>query len=488
MTEQEFFEQNPCIYKTITSGNINKKDVLKQSEFFKTHSFAFKFLPENYAHVLMVRFGLFDGNIYNLKQVGDMFNVSKEWVRIIQDRSFKKLVEEPYLNILMKFNDETIQEELIDFVLTSKKSYKLVMLATVRKALAKGLVLIQDDIKIDDLKINRKESVVKNIKTILTENGILTLNELFSYLEKNKNLTNLEMSNPYYNEILYAIIRLIGENKISFKDKEIEFEYRSNRDKYLGRLKRDNLLDAQLFPEHEKAVLNQAEFLKQKQIDERQESIRLGLIKQTEQRERNVKLIEEKVGKKLDEVSINILNFSFRTYNALGRAGIHTLAQLIDLYMLDRLKDVYFIGQVSLNEIERKISSFSYTYKIDEYLMRPKNDNNLAIDLPSLSAQQSKLERKKLENTRREDIIKSVEEKFGTSLKNVGIEVLNLKLSTYNALRRAGIHNLNSLLIYYLDCKDFEEIRTIGHRASNEINDKIEELLSANHEKTITDI
>ena len=64
MTQEEFMRLNPCMTGIINGKRISHADVLKQSEFFKTHTFAFKFLPESWAYILKFRYGLFDGNIY----------------------------------------------------------------------------------------------------------------------------------------------------------------------------------------------------------------------------------------------------------------------------------------------------------------------------------------------------------------------------------------------------------------------------------------
>ena len=79
---------------------------------------------------------------------------------------------------------------------------------------------------------------------------------------------------------------------------------------------------------------------------------------------------------KVCEVSIDEMQLSVRSWNALRRAGVSTIGEVIDLIMQDGLVKIRNLGRISMSEIKTKIlaegfNDLSVTEKVAffEYLI-----------------------------------------------------------------------------------------------------------------------
>ena len=61
-----------------------------------------------------------------------------------------------------------------------------------------------------------------------------------------------------------------------------------------------------------------------------------------------------------DQTEIECLELTMRTYQALKRAGIHTLSDIIDYPSMDWLR-IKGLSLIAIREIERKVQKFGYT-------------------------------------------------------------------------------------------------------------------------------
>lgn len=61
-----------------------------------------------------------------------------------------------------------------------------------------------------------------------------------------------------------------------------------------------------------------------------------------------------------DQTEIECLELTMRTYQALKRAGIHTLSDIIDYPSMDWLR-IKGLSLIAIREIERKVQRFGYT-------------------------------------------------------------------------------------------------------------------------------
>lgn len=348
MTKEQFMILNPCISKVINGGKITKHDVLQQSEFLKTHTFAFNLLPENRAYILKFRYGLFDGNIYTCEQVANMYNTTRAWVSWVEHEAFKELAKDENLQMLMKYDDMSIEDRFIKHLIKDN-NYKIFMCRDVRKAIFDGQIRVIENVDISNLRTNKKNANYNGTKQKLIDNGINTINELLEYLYYNKGLKKLQICQETLNSIIYGIMRLIEDKKLCFTSKEIEMRYLYDRDKYLQILKETNKLDTYLFPEHELEQLAQ----QQKQIEA--EVIRVQQ-KQYCINNTNYNAQQEFVSD-INTITIDNLNFSVRTYNALRRAEISTIYELIDYYYKNKaFKGIKSLGVAGVKEVETKLA------------------------------------------------------------------------------------------------------------------------------------
>ena len=71
---------------------------------------------------------------------------------------------------------------------------------------------------------------------------------------------------------------------------------------------------------------------------------------------------------KLLETSIEDLELSVRSYNCLKRAGIHTVADIVNKTEQDMMK-VRNLGKKSLDEVEKKLNDLGLEFKKKRRLM-----------------------------------------------------------------------------------------------------------------------
>lgn len=83
---------------TSDATNIASRDELKTAiaKMLRT-------LPERERQIIELRFGLIDGKVYTLEEVGCMFNVTRERIRQLEDRALIKLTEESRSSCLRGF-------------------------------------------------------------------------------------------------------------------------------------------------------------------------------------------------------------------------------------------------------------------------------------------------------------------------------------------------------------------------------------------------
>ena len=75
-----------------------------------------------------------------------------------------------------------------------------------------------------------------------------------------------------------------------------------------------------------------------------------------------IKNKEQKIEDKILETSIEDLEFSVRSYNCLKRAGIHTVADIVNKSEQDMIK-VRNLGKKSLDEVMNKIAELGLEFK-----------------------------------------------------------------------------------------------------------------------------
>lgn len=157
-------------------------------------------------------------------------------------------------------------------------------------------------------------------------------------------------------------------------------------------------------------------------------------------------------------VSVEDLCLTARSANGLMRAGVRNVGDI--LFMGKNLKQIYSLGNVSVNEIMQKVRLLSFkTPEIYEhstvfqYLAdHPEKFKEIADNLNLQASKTSE---------------------HSEQILAMDIEELDLSVRTYSALKKAGINtcaDLLSLTIYDLQ----NSVRNLGFRSINEIAEKLD--------------
>lgn len=354
MTQEEFLEKNPCIAKHLNNKKLNYIDIIRQSEFFKTHKFLFNFLPENWADILKYRYGIYDNNVYSLRETAKFFNLSRERINHIEHCAFNELLKEKYLEILKTFDDISLDDRLI-LKLINVENYKLLMNKVVYLSVINGQICVLDNIDLNYFILNKKVNISNSTVRKLLQNDIKTIENLLTYLYENKNLELLGICQATFNKIINCIMCMIEEKKLRFTSNEMEYLYMHYSLKYLDDLNKRNCLDVSTFPEHK--ILEEQELIRKvKEIE--QEKKRLEeqkLLICINDRKKAVRHIEKRFKKSITDITLDELGLSMRAYNAFRRANINTIAELIDYYYENKtFNSLKSFGKNTIQEVTDK--------------------------------------------------------------------------------------------------------------------------------------
>ena len=154
---------------------------------------------------------------------------------------------------------------------------------------------------------------------------------------------------------------------------------------------------------------------------------------------------------RMNAFSIDELDLSLRPYNALRKAGIHTIA---DLYAMppEAYLQLPGLGRGSQEEIKTRLKTF----------LRSKQVHNAAdgIEEAETDAQQPA-------------ILDAVGEYLRANA--FSLDLLGLSTRPYNALRRAGIHTIVDL--YTIHPEDYQKFPNLGKGSQEEIEKKLDAFL-----------
>lgn len=156
---------------------------------------------------------------------------------------------------------------------------------------------------------------------------------------------------------------------------------------------------------------------------------------------------------------ISILDLSMRTHQALRKGGVHSVEKLLACTE-ENLLDIKHIGEIALEEIRTKLDRLPPHIKAEAKLL----SNSSLSEIDGLLTL--------LEEAQSQPISGSELEQEPLNVNNP-IDDLNLKSRTSNALKRAGIHHVGSLIA--LTEEQLLEIREIGMLALQDIRQKIED-------------
>ena len=167
-----------------------------------------------------------------------------------------------------------------------------------------------------------------------------------------------------------------------------------------------------------------------------------------------------------EDVSVEQLPMSLRSYNCIRRAGIHTLAKLLQT-SIEELASIKNMGAKSMEEILSVTKKYLYErigYDIDKKAECVDESHCYeTMDLP-------------------------IEDSFVSDDTNelltedIPLGRLSLSLRTSNALARCGYQYVNEIAAFTFD--DFKQIKSMGDKCAREIYEKVRAFLKEYRESS----
>lgn len=402
MIEEQLREQCPLIMRGESLFNTKKEAVQAQAEFFKTHQFIFKTLSENEARVLRLRFGIDDGVFLRQEQIGKIMNLSRQRIAQIEERAFEKLKMKPRVELLKQYTDETITNQAIESVV---KDFKSLIRQDILQAIHGDHIQVLRDVDIKDMniKFGIKGRESEELKDQLIKKGFTTCSDFIKYLQTFK--SGHELTYSSHKAMIFAIAKLIDYGKIRITSQQILDDYLKHKASYNRRLNQEenNLLQQ---------AMEQEKLRQEHLLDARNHP---------------------------ENVDINDLGFSNRTYNHLKEEDINTLADLIR--EKGRLANIEHLGLGCIKEIVIKLHKLGISLISKEAINKPRLIQQI-ITTP-------------------EDIL---------------VEDLNLSTRSTNHLKIAKLHTLADLVEFYNRYKGFHYIVQLGEKSEKEIINKLKSL------------
>ena len=412
MTNEEFQKQCPILCDTRHLYKTKKEAMLAQAEFFKTHTFIFGVLDVTKAQILRLRYGIDDGKMLTLEKIGEIFNMSHQAVCQLEKKAYRQLKRPRCMLLLRDYTDETFDESLLDTIVGNCDS--LIRKDIIRIIKQDSIKLVQDiSIKQLDFKYGKNEEGHLRVIQKLNNAGIETCDELIEYMREHNNFNDIDLGYTSYTALLFAIWDLIDKGNAKITDEEDLKTYA--RHKYLKEKQA-----------HEEQVKKQEHLARIEEQKLMAEIIRQGRLRNASTRPEDV-LLED-------------INFTLRTYNRLKSQGLNTIKDILDFYTNHNgsFKSIRNLGIVSEQEIVDKL-------------------NMLGISICTIK-------------------IRSKEELFEDIMNYphlATIDLLNLSTRSYNCLRNQGINTVKDLMDMPINLSN---IKNLGERSKREIINIMNEL------------
>ncbi|MFQ6724540.1 MAG: sigma factor-like helix-turn-helix DNA-binding protein, partial [Clostridia bacterium] len=181
MNWNEFQHKCPIIANATHLFDNRKEAMRVQGEFLRNRKFILDTLLESEAKVIMLRYGLDDGKILTLHQISDILGITSARVSQLELRAIKKLGKMKRVNLMLKYTDETIDNQSIKNA--TDTNYAGLIRQDIFRTISSDNLKVLKDISIDnwDVKIGHNKSQMLNIKARLTSKGIKTCSDLVEY-------------------------------------------------------------------------------------------------------------------------------------------------------------------------------------------------------------------------------------------------------------------------------------------------------------------
>jgi len=415
MTIEELKKQCPIIFDTKDLYPSRKSAILAQVKFFKTHQFILESLSEMQAKVLRLRYGIDDDKLLTFRKIAGHLGVTPARVQQVEEQAFSHLRRPTRMNWLMNYTDETFDRSLLDDVVPNFDS---LIRKDIVRTIREDTIEVLKNVSIDELniKIGRMENKVNDLKNKLKNTGINTCADLIKYLQTHSDLKELGVGYNSYSSCILALCDLIDEGMVKINSEKIMADYETHT-----KAKNRRLL--------------------------KEESERLEAKARVEERILKEKLArEERLRNAIthpENVRIEDLNLSVRSYNALTACEIKTLRDLLDYCCnnVGKLMTIKNFGSICMQEISIKLRELGLL------------NENMSL-VPS--------------------------NRLGNALENpnkVILEDLGLSTRSYHYLKEWGINTLEDLIEFNnANNGQFCRIDNLGRTSEREILTRLQEM------------
>ena len=170
-----------------------------------------------------------------------------------------------------------------------------------------------------------------------------------------------------------------------------------------------------------------------------------------------------------DDIDIDELDFSVRSYNCLRRTGINTLKDLYGI-TYDDLDKIRGINKKSIEEIISKLAEYGIRLEGQPELTTGEAKETTRVEEETLEDVQNAKAAAIAEA--REKAMRDFEQKIKEPLDDMTVEEMDFSVRSFNCLKRAGIHTLGDLR--RLTDEDLYRIRNLGRKGKEEVLSKLE--------------
>lgn len=353
MTYEEFLELNPCINNIIIGNKNSVLDRAKQREFLSNHTFIFAGLQGKQAEIIRYRYGLDDGICRTYQEIADIYGVTRGAVHDIEKRAMRRLGSRTYRELLMKFDDNSANITTVLEVL-KRLDPKLLVNNCIKQAISEKTIRVVENVNINILNIRdfNKSSTRKK----LINNGITTIKDLIYYLHINNDLSALDIKPNSYENIIFSIGDIIDSGSLTITSQEIFEEYSINKADYKELMSSvDALVEKKLIkPLTNRQNLGLKQQVKYSKIEEHKEQVKNS--------------VSEHIGD-INVMPIENLKLSYRLNNVFRRAGIDTIARLIDYYYNNdnSFKSIKCLGDTGELEVLSKLAKLGIELNEDSF-------------------------------------------------------------------------------------------------------------------------
>ena len=406
MILKQLKQQCPIIMKSEDLFDKKKEAMLKQAEFLRNHQFIFKTLTERETEVLKLRYGIDSGKILTCQQVSEILGFSNSRVLQIEQNAFNKMRKMNRLYLMQKYDDTNIDAETISDIMDT--DYESLIRKHIYTCAKEGGLIVVKNVAIKDWNMKASRGIDFSLiaKPKLAQNNIYTYLDLIKYLGKHETINqvalDLGISYSGCRILIRQISDLIDMGYISFDnikdyekylklkqlyDKKYSGKSYSKHQRLIARIQQDEMIEAKKSERRLNAVNNPElcfiedlnltartyNVLKENNINNVKNLLdaKCKLVNHLGEgslKELTIKMY--KLGIHLD-LSVNValndkidvtkpetvyiedLCLSDRTYNALKRAGMHTLKDIMQNPL--RLYSIHGLGDKCKDELLNKL-------------------------------------------------------------------------------------------------------------------------------------